>query len=174
MGVGFSVRVRSDKSVKHLTPGSIKCVIIIITTITGNVSPHPRSCCPDWISVKAGMLSCSLFQPPTKVIYVNQQVIIVDNMMIDARNSGIFLEDQRKSKKNPGPEFQKIHPEAKREAKVWSLCFPYPKFFGQEPHSWSKGAINNWYMLLLKYQLCVIIFKLRFVLRSHFLALHEQ
>lgn len=43
-----------------------------------------------------------------------------------------------------------------------SLCFLYPKFLGQEPSSWSKGSINNWFMLLLKNQLCVIIFKLSF------------
>lgn len=29
-------------------------------------------------------------------------------------------------------------------------AFHIQKFFGQEPHSWSKGAINTWFMLLLK------------------------
>ncbi|KAK1337557.1 hypothetical protein QTO34_002190 [Cnephaeus nilssonii] len=57
---------------------------------------------------------------PYKVIYDNQQVIVVDNIkMIDARNPGTFLEDQRKHQEKSWPgTSQKIHAEAKIEVAI--------------------------------------------------------
>ena len=66
-------------------------------------------------------------------------MIVVDNiMMIDARNSETFLEDQRKNKKNPWPgTSQKIHSEAKRKVEICRklVLSLSKKFFGQKPHS---------------------------------------
>ena len=86
-----------------------------------------------------------LYLIPTKVTYDNQQVVVVDNiMMIDTRNSGTFLEGQRQNKKNSGLEHPRrsiLRPKGSGNMKEACAFHFQKKFFGQEPHSWSKGVI---------------------------------
>lgn len=106
-----------------------------------------------------------LFQAPTKVIYDNQQVIVVDNiMMIDARYSGILWRTNKRTRKIlawniPEGPFQ----EQKGGGDMEEDCFSYPKIsLVKSPILDQRELFITWFMLLLKYWLHDIIFKLVF------------
>ena len=107
-----------------------------------------------------------LYLIPTKITYDNQQVVVVDNiMMIDTRNSGTFLEGQRQNKKNSGlkhPRRSILRPKGSGDMKE-ACAFHFQKYsLVKSPILDQKGWFITWFMLLLKYGLCDIIFKLIF------------
>lgn len=122
------------------------------------MSSRPRLC-------ESGDFILLLLQAPTKVMCDNQQVIVVDNiMMIDARNSETFLEDQRTWKILAWNILGVILWGQKGSGEMGKdRAFHVQKdFLVKSPILDQRTLFITWFMLLLKYWLCDIIFKLSF------------